>query len=139
MICRVHTERLKTMATNMASLSTNSHIRTCDGKRLRQPISLWKPLWNRLTISVGVYNKLTSDLLASVPFPSSSGVGSQYTNNGSVRNRGLELEADATLYRSKDWNTDSAPNATYMRQRSFRSHSTATKTIVPVRNTGLRS
>lgn len=45
--------------------------------------------WNRLRVSVGAYNKLTSDLLAEVPFPSSAGVGNQYTNNGSVRNRGL--------------------------------------------------
>lgn len=80
-------------------------------------IAVEAAFWNRLTISVGVYNKLTSDLLASVPFPSSSGVGSQYTNNGSVRNRGLELEADATLYRSKDWNIRLGANATYMRSK----------------------
>ena len=73
--------------------------------------------WDRLSISAGFYNKLTSDLLASVPFPSSSGVGSQYTNNGSVRNRGVELEVDATLYHDRNWNIRLGANATYMRSR----------------------
>lgn len=44
--------------------------------------------WNRLRVSVGAYNKLTSDLLAEVPFPSSAGVGNQYTQPRSgVRDR----------------------------------------------------
>ena len=58
---------------------------------------------NRFRVSVGAYNKLTSDLLAEVPFPSSAGVGNQYTNNGCVRNRGLEFEFDAIVFQNKDW------------------------------------
>ena len=73
--------------------------------------------WNRLSVSVGVYNKLTSDLLATVPFPSSSGVGNQTTNNGSVRNRGLELEVDATVFKNSDWTIKVGANATYMRSK----------------------
>ena len=73
--------------------------------------------WNRLSVSLGFYNKLTSNLLATVPFPSSSGVGNQYTNNGSVRNRGLEIEVDATIFKNKDWNIRLGANATYMRSK----------------------
>lgn len=80
-------------------------------------IALEAVFWNRLSISAGFYNKLTSDLLASVPFPSSSGVGSQYTNNGSVRNRGVELEAQATLFKDRNWNIKMGVNATYMRSK----------------------
>lgn len=72
---------------------------------------------NRYRVSFGAYNKLTSDLLASVPFPSSAGVGNQYTNNGSVRNRGLEFEFDATVFRNKDWKVQIGGNATYMRSK----------------------
>ncbi len=80
-------------------------------------IALESVLLDRLSISADFYNKLTSDLLASVPFPSSSGVGTQYTNNGSVRNRGLELELAATLFRNREWNIRMGFNATYMRSR----------------------
>ncbi len=73
--------------------------------------------WNRLRVSAGFYNKLTSDLLATVPFPSSAGVTNQYTNNGSVRNRGIELEAEATLYQDRDWKVRFGVNATYMRSK----------------------
>lgn len=72
---------------------------------------------HRYRVSVGFYNKLTSDLLATVPFPSSAGVGNQYTNNGSVRNRGLEMEFDATVYSDKDWKVQIGGNATYMRSK----------------------
>lgn len=74
-------------------------------------------LWDRLSLSLGAYNKVTSDLLANVPFPSSAGVGNQYTNNGSVRNRGIEFEFDATLFRNRDWKIKLGGNATYMRSK----------------------
>ncbi len=80
-------------------------------------IAVEAAFYNRLNVSIGVYNKLTSDLLATVPFPSSSGVGNQFTNNGSVRNRGLELEVGSTLFKNKDWNIRLGANATYMRSR----------------------
>ena len=80
-------------------------------------VALEIALWNRMKASVGVYNKLTSDLLAEVPFPSSSGVANQYTNNGSVRNRGLELELSGTIYKNKDWKINAGVNATYMRSK----------------------
>lgn len=80
-------------------------------------IALESYFWNRLGISIGFYNKFTSDLLASVPFPSSSGVGKQNTNNGSVRNRGLELELEAALLKNRDWNIKIGLNATYMRAK----------------------
>ena len=73
--------------------------------------------WNRLRVSVGAYRKLTTDLLASVPYPTSAGVGSQFTNNGSVRNSGLELEFDATVFKNKDWTVRFGGNATYMRSK----------------------
>lgn len=80
-------------------------------------IALEMALWNRVKASVGVYNKLTSDLLASVPFPSSSGVANQNTNNGSVRNRGLEFELSGTIYKNSNWKVSAGANATYMRSK----------------------
>ena len=48
---------------------------------------------NRLNFSVAVYNRITDDKIANVILPTSSGVSSIRTNNGSMRNRGVELEA----------------------------------------------
>lgn len=47
---------------------------------------------NRITASVDYYSKLSSDLLLNVPIPSITGFGTQLSNTGSVRNKGLEFE-----------------------------------------------
>ncbi len=47
---------------------------------------------NRVNASVAYYNRITNDKIASVLLPTSAGVSSIRTNNGSMRNRGLELE-----------------------------------------------
>lgn len=80
-------------------------------------VALETALWKKVKFSIGAYNKLTSDLLASVPFPSSSGVANQYTNNGSVRNRGLEMEWSWTILKNKNWLISTGANATYMRSK----------------------
>jgi len=57
---------------------------------------------NRLNATIAVYNRVTSDKLASVQLPGSTGVSSVLTNNGSMRNRGVELELGYT----KKFNND---------------------------------
>lgn len=47
---------------------------------------------NRIVASVDYYNKLNTDLLLNVPIPGSTGFGTQLSNIGSVRNKGLEFE-----------------------------------------------
>ena len=47
---------------------------------------------NRVNASVAYYNRITNDKIASVLLPTSAGVSSIRTNNGSMRNRGLEME-----------------------------------------------
>lgn len=49
---------------------------------------------NKVTATAAVYNRITSDKLAGVNLPISSGVASVRTNNGTFRNTGLELEAN---------------------------------------------
>lgn len=51
---------------------------------------------NKLNATLAVYNRVTEDKLASVQLPASTGVGSVLTNNGSLRNRGVELELGYT-------------------------------------------
>jgi len=52
---------------------------------------------DKLSLVVDYYNKVTSDRLASKPLPSEAPFASIPYNNGSLRNRGLEVELGYTL------------------------------------------
>ncbi|MGB3005537.1 MAG: SusC/RagA family TonB-linked outer membrane protein [Chitinophagaceae bacterium] len=56
---------------------------------------------NRINGSIAYYNRITNDKIASVLLPTSSGVSSIRTNNGSMRNRGLELEVSYKVIQNK--------------------------------------
>ncbi len=45
----------------------------------------------RIGLDVTWYNKLSSDMIANVPMPNSSGYSSQYLNFGEMRNKGVEI------------------------------------------------
>ena len=59
-------------------------------------------LKNRLNVSVAYYNRITEDKLALINLPASSGIGSVRTNNGSMRNRGFELDLGYKIIQQKD-------------------------------------
>jgi TonB-linked SusC/RagA family outer membrane protein len=58
---------------------------------------------SRLTGSVDVYNKKTTDLLISRNLPGSSGFTSTYYNQGSLTNKGVEVSLMAQIVDKKDW------------------------------------
>jgi len=68
---------------------------------------------NRVTASAAAYNRETTDKLAFINVPISSGVGSIRTNNGSMRNRGVELEASYKILRNGDLKWDVGANAAW--------------------------
>lgn len=57
---------------------------------------------NRIYASLSYYNRITEDKIASVILPTSSGISSIRTNNGSMRNRGVELETTIKAVQKKD-------------------------------------
>lgn len=61
---------------------------------------------NRLNIDMAYYNSKTTNALASMPVTQATGMGSVFTNAGSIRNQGFEIQATGTLIRTKDirWN-----------------------------------
>ena len=61
---------------------------------------------NRLNIDMAYYNSKTTNALASMPVSAASGMTSVYTNAGSIRNHGFEIQATGTIIRTKDirWN-----------------------------------
>ena len=57
---------------------------------------------NRFNIDMAYYNSKTTNALASMPVSAASGMTSVYTNAGSIRNHGFEIQAVGTIIRTKD-------------------------------------
>jgi TonB-linked SusC/RagA family outer membrane protein len=70
-------------------------------------------LQNRITTNIAVYNRVTNDKIASVILPTSSGISSIRTNNGSMRNRGVELEAIVKAVQKEDFSIQFGANAAW--------------------------
>jgi TonB-linked SusC/RagA family outer membrane protein len=68
---------------------------------------------NRITTNIAVYNRVTTDKIASVILPTSSGISSVRTNNGSMRNRGVELEGVFKAIETKDLAVQIGANAAW--------------------------
>lgn len=58
---------------------------------------------SRLSGTLDVYQKKTTDLLISRTLPGSAGFGSTYYNQGSMKNNGVELSLNAQIVDKKDW------------------------------------
>lgn len=58
---------------------------------------------SRLSGTLDVYQKKTTDLLISRTLPGSAGFGSTYYNQGSMKNTGVELSLSAQIVDKKDW------------------------------------
>ncbi|WP_343531920.1 TonB-dependent receptor [Pedobacter sp.] len=74
-------------------------------------------LGNRLNGSVEYFNRVSSDLLFSVPQPISSGIPSIDKNAGSMYNRGIEVNLTGQVFKSKDWNINLNANTTWLKNK----------------------
>jgi len=63
---------------------------------------------DRVNLTVDFYNKLTKDRLDSKPLPAEAPFSSIIFNNGTIQNKGVEIELQATVLRAKDfsWRTN---------------------------------
>ncbi|MGN1046850.1 MAG: SusC/RagA family TonB-linked outer membrane protein [Candidatus Cryptobacteroides sp.] len=71
--------------------------------------------WNRLNVDFELYNKLTSDMLMSVPlsYADSNGYGYKWSNIGGMVNRGFEININANILSIKDFTWSVNANAGY--------------------------
>lgn len=60
-------------------------------------------LFDRVTLSAEFYDRTTRDLLQYLPNAGTSGYTEILRNVGKMRNTGVDLTLDATLYSNKDW------------------------------------
>ena len=68
---------------------------------------------NKLNTTIAYYNRITNDKIANLLLPTSSGVSSIRTNNGSMRNRGFEFEATYKVIQRKDLTLQIGANAAW--------------------------
>ena len=63
-------------------------------------------MFNRLNLSVDLYNKNTDGLLYYITFPSTAGWSGYWLNTGAIRNRGIEVALSGDIIRKEDfsWN-----------------------------------
>lgn len=69
---------------------------------------------HRLSGSVEFYNRLTSDMLFSLPMPISNGFAERYKNIGTMVNRGVDLDLTGIFYTSKKIQTGAGFNLSYL-------------------------
>ena len=73
-------------------------------------------LWDgRLALTIDLYDKLTYDLLQKKAVSTSSGFSSIWVNDGSIRNRGLEISMEATPISVGDFEWNIAGNISFNR------------------------
>ena len=68
---------------------------------------------NRINANFTLYDRLTSDKIQSMTLPHSSGASAINTNNGSFRNRGVEIETNFRIIDKNDLHWSLAINAAY--------------------------
>lgn len=74
-------------------------------------------LHDRVSVSFDYYNKLTRDLLLSVPVARSTGFARENANIGSVRNWGYEVNLNSRNITRKDFSWETSLNFSYNRNR----------------------
>lgn len=71
-------------------------------------------LGQRISGSVEFYNRLTTDMLFSLPMPLSNGFSQRYKNIGSMVNRGVDLDLNGIFYAEKNIEAGARFNLSYL-------------------------
>ncbi|WP_425487974.1 SusC/RagA family TonB-linked outer membrane protein [Microbacter margulisiae] len=70
-------------------------------------------LFDNITGSFTFYNRITTDKYATIPLPSTSGISGIMSNNGTLRNRGVEIELGYNILNKGDWKWNVNANISY--------------------------
>lgn len=70
---------------------------------------------NKINTVFTFYDRLTSDKYANLSLPSTTGFSSVRSNNGELRNRGIELEIKGNIIDTNDFRWDASANISYNR------------------------
>lgn len=93
-------------------------------------------MFNRLDLSVDFYNKVTSDMLMTIPYSYTTGHGSGWGNIGSMYNRGFEVSVQYELFNTKDFYWSIAGNINYNKNQITELFGGRSEYVLP--NTGIK-
>ena len=93
-------------------------------------------MFNRLDLSVDFYNKVTSDMLMTIPYSYTTGHGSGWGNIGSMYNRGFEVSVQYELFNTKDFYWSIAGNINYNKNQITELFGGCSEYVLP--NTGIK-
>lgn len=74
-------------------------------------------LFNRVSGSIELFNRKSSNLLFDIPLSPSTGFESQSRNSGSMKNYGVEMQASVKVINGNDWKWNIDANATYLKNK----------------------
>lgn len=94
-------------------------------------------LFDRVNLTVDYYNRNTSDLLFSVPIPSTSGFSNVLSNVGKVNNKGIEVAVNADVVRTKDLRVNVGANFTYNKNKITELYNDKEELSIQTGNSGL--
>lgn len=72
-------------------------------KQIQANFGFTAGFFGKLTLDVNAYYRKTKDMLMSVPLPYTTGMGSRMENIGEMNNRGVELELNYDIVRTRDF------------------------------------
>ncbi len=93
-------------------------------------------IFDRLSFNIEFYNKKSKDMLMYLPFSLTTGVAGGFTNVGDMFNRGVDIELNADLYRTKDWYVNVSATFNYNYNEITRLFGNRDEYTVP--NTGVK-
>ena len=103
-------------------------------------VALHLGFWNRLNLDIEFYNKLTTDMLMSVPVSyADKGEGFRWDNIGAMVNRGVEIQLNADIIRTRNFTWNISANVSYNKNKitelynglnEYELSSTSTKLVV---------
>ena len=103
-------------------------------------VALHLGFWNRLNLDIEFYNKLTTDMLMSVPVSyADKGEGFRWDNIGAMVNRGVEIQLNADIIRTRNFTWNISANISYNKNKitelynglnEYELSSTSTKLVV---------
>ena len=72
---------------------------------------------DRITFNVEFYNKVTSNMLVSIPYSYTTGFSSQWGNVAEMYNRGVDVNIGADIIKNKDWYWNVSLNFNYNKNK----------------------
>ena len=129
----VSSDQYDSAPTNRLSSPGNDQL-SWESQR-KTTVGLKVSLFNRIRIDLEYYNRVTEDMLVSVPVPYTTGFSNITSNIGSLQNRGFDIILDFDLVKGDDFHVTPYVNINYNKEKITELFQDRNYWIIP--NTGV--